>query len=173
MAEHSPRVQPWAIEPLSRRRVHLWAPDSLLRCASERISSVDWGAPPRYDGGMDPFDPPASEAAAAPTSVEKQAKNAAILGIMGLSLHAFACCLSILGSATGLLCGAVALYTSKKLFDEHGQSLDGEALAYANVGWYSGLVSTIAGLLVVTVVALYMLIYVVIIVVAVGAELAL
>jgi len=102
----------------------------------------------------DAFAPPETEAT---SSAQRQAQNAAVLGIVGMTCHMGACCTSILGTTAGTLMCGVALYLARQLASD---DLTGEAKAYANVARWSGTIGLAWGGLVLLLVLAYILFYV-------------
>ena len=106
---------------------------------------------------MDAFAPPENDTT---SSADRQAQNAALIGLVGMTCHMGACCTSILGTAAGtLLCG-VALYLARQI---PPTDLNGEAKAYANVARWAGTIGLAWGGLVLLALLAYIMFYVVLI----------
>lgn len=94
------------------------------------------------------------------------ARTAAILGIIAMSLQMTSCCTSVLGIFGGSIAGAIALFVA---IGVRRSEPTGAAQAYANVGFWSGLLSVIWGVIVGLAIFAYIMLYVVMIVVMVVA----
>ena len=97
------------------------------------------------------------------------AKNAAMLGVIGLFALSTACCTSIIGLAGGTLMGVVGAFTA---WQQHHDELGPATRAYTNVGLYAGGAAASVGLLYTLAVVAYLLLYAVIIIITIiGASL--
>ena len=92
------------------------------------------------------------------------AKNAAMLGVIGLFALSTACCTSIIGMAGGTLMGAVAVFTA---WQQHHDELGPATRAYNNVGLYAGGAALGVGLLYTLAIVAYLLLYAVLLFVAI------
>ncbi len=114
----------------------------------------------------DDFAPPAHDDYNA--DLESPARSAAILGVIGLTMHAMMCCTSIFGSMVGTVLGGVAFFMAKGILEQDPR---GEALAYGNVGYWTGIISMIWGTVIAIAITAYIGLYVVLfgVIIASGA----
>ncbi len=120
---------------------------------------------------MDEFAPPADSGPSRSLDrhggdLDSPARTAAILGILALTMNMLACCFSIFAIMAGTVLGTVAAIMGRSVLD---QDPEGEALAYANVGFWSGLIAALWGVFVAFLVFCYVMLYVGVIVLAIVA----
>lgn len=85
------------------------------------------------------------------------ARTAAVLGIVSMALHMSGCCTSLCGITAGTICGGAALFVALGV---RRSEPAGAAGAYASVGFATGIISVVWGILVVIGILLYVLLYV-------------
>lgn len=95
------------------------------------------------------------------------ARTAAVLSISGLVMMASVCCTSVMGVMAGTLLGIIGIYMA---YSQHHEDLTPEARAYNNVGLYTGGAATGIGCVYSLIIAMYILLYAVMIIMVIILE---